>query len=236
MTDLHLSKNPEEYIFELVKPEKTFIEVLQLVRLEKPDIVLVTGDLSQDGSIESYQRLNNYFKTIKCFVYTIYGNHDNPENFDNWLICNNTRKEAVLKTPIGNFIFLSSFKPNSDSGYIDDKNIQHLILNFEKYNNCIPVIHHHFIPLNTVIDNFILENNEEFVRILKFYKSKIKFCMTGHVHNSYRSYLEDKIVYSSLSTCIQFAKTKELLFDNKKPGFTVYNFNGADYEVIEKTI
>lgn len=236
ISDTHLFKNPRDLIFGLVNSEDTFLDVLQSVEEEKPDLVLATGDLSQDGSIASYQRLHSYLKRLKCEVYTIYGNHDNPINFDKWLIGCNVKYIPTLETKIGNFIFLNSRKPGSDSGYIDRLNLQHLIDNLEKYNDCIPVIHHHFIPLMTVMDGSILENNAALIDVLRAYKTKIKFCITGHVHNSYQSYIEQMVVFSGLSTCIQYAKAPTLAFEDKPPGFTIYNFNGDTYEVIEKTI
>lgn len=237
ISDTHICKDTNNRILGLVNPEDTFLDVLQLVKTENPDLVIATGDLSQDGSIESYQRLSNYFKELSCDVYTIYGNHDDPDNFDKWLIGNNVRKVPVLETTIGNFIFLNSYKQGYDSGYIDNAELNHLIDKLTKYDDCIPVIHHHFVPLGTLIDTYIMENNQELLQVLKKYKSNIKFCVTGHVHNSYQSYVEDIPIYSSLSTCIQFAKTKELLFDNKRPGITIYNFyDDNNYEVIEKTI
>lgn len=236
ISDTHICQNSKSRIFGLINTEDTFLDVLQLAKQEQPDLVLATGDLSQDGSIESYQRLNHYFNSLGCSVYAIYGNHDNPGNFDRWLIGKNVKKESVLESVIGNFIFLNSHKHGSNSGYIDNKNLQHLTTCLEKYDNSIPVIHHHFIPLNTFIDDSILENHIELSNILKSYKSKLKFCITGHTHNLYKSYIDDKIVYSGLSTCVQFAKHKDLFFENKRPGITIYNFHGEAYEVIEKTI
>jgi 3',5'-cyclic-AMP phosphodiesterase len=235
ISDTHICKNPRERIFGLVNAEDTFLDVLQLIKQEKPDLILATGDLSHDGSIESYQRLNHYLTSLDCEIYAIYGNHDNPANFDKWLLGNKVKKEPLLKTDIGNFIFLNSLKPGYDSGYVDHTNLQHLITNLEKYNNCIPVIHHHFIHLATLIDDYLLENNTELINILKTYRSKLKFCITGHVHNSYQSHVDGIVVYSSLSTCIQLAKTANLLFENKHPGFILYNFHGDTYDVIEKT-
>lgn len=236
ISDSHIHQDPTTRLFGLVNTEDTFLDVLKLVKKENPDFVLATGDLSQDGSMESYQRLNNHLNGLNCMVYAIYGNHDNPANFDRWLIGNNVRCCPILETDKANFIFLSSYKAGFDSGYIDDYNLQHLKASLELYDNCIPVIHHHFIPLGTAVDNYILENNLELLELLKSYKSRVKFCITGHVHNSYQSESIGVTSYSSLSTCIQFAKTNEVLFDNKSPGFTIYNLCGDSYEIIEKTI
>lgn len=236
ISDTHLARDKDYRIFGLVNTEDTFLGVLSAIRKEKPDFIIVTGDLSQDGSKESYLRLNSYLSTLDCDVYVIYGNHDNPANFDQYLIGGRVKSKSSLDTEIGRFVFLSSYKKGVDSGYLDSNNLLHLVNNLKANEDCILVMHHHFMILNSLIDIYILENRAEFIQILREYKSKWKLCITGHVHNTYASYLENKLVHSGLSTCIQFAKTPNLLFENKKPGYTIYNFEGNNYKVIEKFI
>ncbi|MFN8769454.1 MAG: metallophosphoesterase family protein [Neisseriaceae bacterium] len=236
ISDLHFHQDPNHRIFGLVNTNETFLNVLERVIEESPDFVIATGDLSQDGSIESYKRLNNYLKKVPCDIYAIYGNHDLPENFDSTLISHNIKKQKYLHTNFGNFIFLSSYKISSDSGLISDKELLDLEQFLQNYDNCIIVIHHHFIELNSIIDDFILENRNQFLDILLKHKNKIKLCITGHVHNTCDIDFNGIKIHCGLSTCLQFAFTKELLFENKKPGYTVYNFSGDDYEIIEKTV
>lgn len=236
ISDIHLHKNPKERIFGLVNTDETFQDVLDKVIKEAPDFVIATGDLSQDGSIESYQRLLGYLNRISCDVYTIYGNHDVPHNLDSALIANNVKNKKYLQTMPANFIFLNSFKRGSDSGFISESELQNLEAFLNNSNNCIPVIHHHFTELNYIIDSFILENKEQLLNLLLKYKHKIKFCITGHVHNSFDIDIMGLKIHCGLSTCIQFAQTTPLSFANKKPGYTVYNFIGNTYEILEKTI
>ena len=86
ITDFHLYKDPKQRLYGLVNTNDTLLDVLAVVKKEKPDLVIASGDLSDDGSKESYQRLQVYLSELNCDVYTIYGNHDHPANFDQYLI------------------------------------------------------------------------------------------------------------------------------------------------------
>ncbi len=237
ITDIHLHKIADTRLCDVeINTDETLYWVLDKVKQESPDLILATGDLSQDGSIESYQRLQIYFKKLPCNVYTIYGNHDDPANFDKYLLGGNIYKEPILETDIGTFIFLNSHEYGSNSGYLDQKNQDHLIASLKKYDNCIIVIHHHFIFLNTFIDKYILRNYQELLKIITIYKDKVKLCINGHVHNFYSNEFEGVKIYSSISTCLQFAKTPIMGIEKKSPGFTVYEFINDSYQVYEKII
>lgn len=236
ISDLHLHKYQTYRAFGLVNTNDTFLDVLEQVITEKPDYVIASGDLSQDGSLESYVRLNSYLAQLSCDVYTILGNHDIPANFNQALIKGNVKHCDTLKTDLVNFIFLNSYKENCDSGIVYDAELQSLELQLSQLNNCVVVIHHHFIKLNSVIDSCMLENSGELMSLLIKYQHKIKFCITGHVHNSFNQEMNGIKVHCGLSTCIQFAQTPKLLFENKKPGYTLYNFSENNYEIIEKTL
>lgn len=234
ISDLHIAKNPRHRIYGLVNTQDTFLDVLNQVKAEKPDLVIVSGDLSQDGSVESYSRLKEQLQTLNCEVLTIYGNHDNPVSMQSNLIGNNIKHIPYKQTAAGTFIFCNSYQANLHSGLISASDLVNLENYLKSFSDCIIVIHHHFVKLNTFIDKYILENNVEFTTLLRQYQSKIKLCITGHVHNSYDNYISGLHVHSGLSSCIQLAKTETVLFDLKRPGYTVYNFTEHGYEILDK--
>lgn len=49
------------------------------LRAFDPDVLVLTGDLSEDGSFESYCRLADWAASFGCRVWWIPGNHDVPE-------------------------------------------------------------------------------------------------------------------------------------------------------------
>ena len=244
ITDFHLYQDPKQRLYGLVNTNDTLLDVLEVVKKENPDLVIASGDLSDDGSKESYQRLQGYLGELGCDVYAIHGNHDNPANFDRYLIGGNIKWGKVFCSDFVTLLFINSFKENSDSGYISDDELLQLEDNLKKYDNCILVIHHHFLLLKNIepqieniMDRYITENGQELFDVITRYKSKIKFCITGHVHNFYQSEIDGVKIYSCPSTCVQFAKNIEHLIEaKKKPSFLVYNFKNDNYELLEKSI
>ena len=80
VTDLHLGFEPD-------KPDEpnrrrldaTLARINQGVN--RPDVLLVTGDLVDRGDIVSYQRLRDALSAVPVPVYPIMGNHDDRANF-----------------------------------------------------------------------------------------------------------------------------------------------------------
>jgi len=67
-TDLHLKTGFTEVVFNLVN---------EIIELEKPDLVIVTGDITMQDSVENLiQQLGAIFAKTKTFWATVYGNHD----------------------------------------------------------------------------------------------------------------------------------------------------------------
>ena len=54
------------------------VQPLRVVQLSDLDLILATGDLSQDGSYESYQRLAKTLSGFRAPIYWLEGNHDKP--------------------------------------------------------------------------------------------------------------------------------------------------------------
>ena len=81
ITDMHLSKSKES-LYKEVNPFDSYNEVLINIKKSnwKPDALIVTGDISNDGSIESYNNAFNEFISLKIPVLCIPGNHDCKEN------------------------------------------------------------------------------------------------------------------------------------------------------------
>lgn len=93
VSDLHylspeLIKDTEDYTTDLNSDRKIFTEsdailgtMLAKIRDEKPDILLVAGDLTKDGELECHKGLAEHFKALKADlpnlkIYIAPGNHD----------------------------------------------------------------------------------------------------------------------------------------------------------------
>src|SRR5699024_12251110 len=79
LSDFHLFADPKSKLLGL-PTQQSFASVLELVRSEQPhmDVILATGDLSQDASAASYARAVEHRAEFGIPVSWLEGNHATP--------------------------------------------------------------------------------------------------------------------------------------------------------------
>lgn len=83
ITDLHLVEKNQHWLSEPATEvkERLLRTIFYMNGLNpKPDVVLVTGDLTENGDFASYCHLNELLSLLKVPFYVIPGNHDRREN------------------------------------------------------------------------------------------------------------------------------------------------------------
>jgi 3',5'-cyclic AMP phosphodiesterase CpdA len=75
ITDCHLPADPKQ-AYRGIDPYKNLQTLLTKVKSLKPDLVLASGDLSEDGSQGSYTALKHLLNSIDVPVLALPGNHD----------------------------------------------------------------------------------------------------------------------------------------------------------------
>ena len=206
ISDMHFSQD-NELLFGQYDAEQSFALLFQDMKAEQPDYVLILGDISNDGSVESYQKIKNYLLQLPGQKYAIMGNHDSF-NISN-ILCHSILMTDYLDIENHRFIFLSSYKGNGcDDGYLKNSEIKKLQDLFDRNKSNYLVIHHHFIKSNGLIDDYILENHKEFCQTIA--ELPVKAIFHGHVHNSYCANLGDIHIHAAPSTCVQIELSKEL--------------------------
>lgn len=233
ISDTHFSKN-NALLFGYVDVEKNIGSLLKEMQNEKPDYILVLGDISQDGTVESYIRAKEFLLQFSCDKYIIMGNHD-TFNINNML-----SNEIVMKDHLDidnhRFIFISSYKGNgADDGFVQKSELDKASELFDKNKFNYLLVHHHFIKTDGIIDTYIMENHLEFCNTISNLPFQAIF--HGHVHNSYNTILSGINVHAAPSTCIQFALTKQLQLE-PIIGFQTIILKNSSYEhkIFSKTI
>ena len=79
ISDCHLFADRDKIGYNNINPRLSLKHILTEVHLQQPDVLLITGDISADGSGQSYQHFYNLLREAKidCRVGIIPGNHDN---------------------------------------------------------------------------------------------------------------------------------------------------------------
>ena len=176
------------------------------------DGVIITGDISDDGSKASYSDAYNILKELNLPLLAIPGNHDLRKPMMDFFakdtgIHSSEFFDWVYETNDTLVIGLDTLVEGHKHGMLRSESLNLL---FEKLNqptekNIILAIHHP--PINTGIpfmDGIGLKNSKELSACLDVAKRPIRI-LCGHVHGIYHGSLGIHSVVTAPSTCTRFS-------------------------------
>ncbi len=236
LSDLHLFSEDDATLFQAT-PNRNFYKIIENIKNAHlvPDLFLLTGDLSQDESKESYKKIANVLSDFNLPIYWIPGNHDNLEAmqtiFNN---CINFQRGSNLKLKYFDLIFLNTKLENSDNGYLTDSELNFLeecakyaVLNGKKI---IIVMHHHPVAVGTpLLDKFILNNSDSFFEVAEKINEK-HLVICGHVHGNYHIEYGKTEIEAAPATCFQWPVGTTTLEIEKKIVYKIFYLNKKNYQ------
>jgi len=161
-----------------------------------PDVVLVTGDLTENGLITEFKTAATELKKLKPkkIIY-VSGNHDYRST--GYLLFKEffpfSQVTEIENTAI--IVVLSSARPDRDDGEVGHRQNLWLENTLEKYRKKVKIvaIHHHIIPVpDTGADQITIVDAGDVLRSLT--KSKARLVLCGHRHRPWRWKMEDMLV------------------------------------------
>jgi len=223
ISDTHLFADEEQSLLG-VKTQESFLAVINLLKREikKNDLVVLSGDLSQDSSTAAYTRLADDLNLLQVPIYWVAGNHDDlvtiKQVYPREFISND--QHIILKN--WQIILLNSQKPGAVEGYFDTSQLNHLQQCLESHPKHYAIIFFHHQPVSVGcgwLESIGLHNAKEFWDLITHY-SMIKGVFFGHVHQEFKQTVRGIPCYATPSTCIQF-KPKQINFalEKKPPGY-----------------
>jgi Icc protein len=165
-----------------------------------PDLILATGDLSQDGSPTSYQRLRTSLKALSPPVYCIPGNHDDSAQMAMHLECASVRRERRIVHGAWQIVLLDTKLPGEDRGYLDRGELEFLegALNDNRHLHTLIGLHHGpsvICPMAMCG----LENAEELLTCVKRHRN-VRAVASGHAHIAHEERFGDVRAFITPST------------------------------------
>jgi 3',5'-cyclic AMP phosphodiesterase CpdA len=160
-----------------------------------PDVVLVTGDLTENGLISEFQTASKELRKLKTEkILYVSGNHDYRST--GYLLFKEFFSFSQV-TEIGDavIVILSSARPDRDDGEVGHRQNLWLENTLEKYKDQVKIvaIHHHIIPVpDTGADQITIVDAGDVLRSL--IKSKVDLVLCGHRHRPWRWKIEDMLV------------------------------------------
>lgn len=224
ITDCHLGSQPDETLLGL-NTDESLRDVLDVLRAqENPDLLLVTGDISNDGGARSYERYIDFIK--EYFPNTplawLPGNHDEPVNMAK---VDEVPIELCLRVPGWNLIFLDSKIPYEEGGELQSEELQRLDDELSQAPDVptLVFLHHQVVPVGSAwVDQYTVKNSHELFAVLDKYDN-VKAVSWGHVHQEFAKTRRGVDLLATPSTCVQFTPNHdEFQVDRAMPGYRQY--------------
>jgi Icc protein len=177
-----------------------------LAEANVPDLALLTGDLVQDATPETYDRLATILAALPCPAYCLPGNHDEPRLMAERLGAAGIHTRDCIETGGWRIVCLDSTVPRSPGGRLADAELEKLerLLAEDGTSPTLIALHHHPIPSNSAwMDTMQLENAPAFFAALERH-SCVRGVIFGHVHQAMDATLNGLRLLGTPSTCFQF--------------------------------
>ena len=250
LSDCHLLKDKEKVGYAGIAPYHSLARVLQnavspyikrstddgnvsqpLRDNEHKVIMLVTGDISGDNSLESYRHftalMEHYLAGADIEWYVLAGNHDNNPHFEAVLGERTLKSDKPIvcqRWHIHGLDTRSSSDIYTAAGELKNEDVCALeqALVSAPRNNHLVALHHHVLPSNSWMDKHYLDNASKVVALSEQY-SQIKALIHGHVHSPLRQTIGTNRIpsYGSPSTCWQWKMQVEFGVSDEAPGYQV---------------
>lgn len=209
ISDLHIFGDSKKSLLG-VNTRESFSAVFEVLKADpkQPELVILSGDLSQDGSEASYRFLGDKMQVLSIPTYYIPGNHDNSQVMDLIYPYGVIQQDKHIILGDWQIILLDSHIHETVHGELNQQQLDFMSHCLEQYpmHHAIIVFHHQPIKVGCAwLDNLGLKNADEFWEQLKKYP-QVNTVLFGHVHQQHEGMKHNIHYYSVPSTCIQFKK------------------------------
>lgn len=198
-------------------------KVIERVLEEQPriDLMLASGDLSQDGSLASYQRFRQLTDPVAAHARWFAGNHDELPSMRD--ACKGSDLlEPVMDLGSWRITLLDSSVPGAVPGFLaaDQLELLEQSLSAAPERHHLVCFHHHPVSIGcNWMEPIGLRNPDALFAVLERFP-QVKAVLWGHIHQEFDQPREGIRLLASPSTCVQFAPgSEEFQVDTTAPGY-----------------
>ncbi|AYC34534.1 3',5'-cyclic-AMP phosphodiesterase [Pseudomonas cavernae] len=198
-------------------------QVIARVLEEQPriDLVLATGDLSQDASAESYTRFRQLTAVIPAPARWLAGNHDDMPVMED-VCAGSDLLEPIVDLGAWRIVLLDTSVPGAVFGHLDAQQLELLeeALSSAPERHHLICFHHHPLDIGCAwMEPIGLRNAEALFAVLDRHP-QVRALLWGHVHQEFDRQRNGVRLLASPSTCVQFAPgSEDFLVGGEAPGY-----------------
>jgi len=188
VSDCHVAADPD-VLYRGQNADEGLAGIVRAARQWKPQLLIVTGDVSEDGSRESYKRTSGLLAQIAVPVVALPGNHDDVELMSRYFPAGPWSGPYLSEMEDWQLILLDSTAPGCISGSFSPTALEQLqdVLQGSRTRHSLVALHHQPVPAGASwIDRYALEAPEQFFKVID--QAPGTRCIAwGHVHHDFRA-------------------------------------------------
>lgn len=222
LTDSHIYADPQQRLLG-IDTLASLNAVIDRALEECPqiDLVLATGDITQDGTARGYQRFIQAVARMPQACHWIPGNHD-----DAALMAELGREHDLNRAWVDlgawRIVLLDSSVPGKVSGALDEGQWARLeaALDSAGERHVLVCLHHHPVSIGSDwMEPLGLAHADRFLARLEA-DQRVRAVLWGHIHQHLEQQLGTIRLLASPSTCVQFAvASSDFATDMQSPGY-----------------
>jgi 3',5'-cyclic AMP phosphodiesterase CpdA len=185
LTDLHITAGPDGDA--AARGAALAVEVVHALR-PAATAVVVTGDVTDDGAPQSYQRASDILSVLSAPIHTIPGNHDDGEALRAAFGApdGGRYRQGVVELDGLALVLCDSTLPGTDAGALDDGRLEWIAARLDELSDRPSVIAVHHPPIVTGItamDALGLAGIPEFAAVVSDHP-EVRGVIAGHLHRA----------------------------------------------------
>ena len=224
LTDTHLCRERGGSLLGM-DTDHSLQAVIGLARREQPqiDVLLGTGDMSNHGYLEAYQRLRAYFAELCPDQFWLPGNHDDRGKMDQ-VDVDGTLLSNDIRLGRWQLVMLDSQVPGQVGGRLGQGQLQLLREALDEAAReqlfSLVCLHHQPVAIGCRwLDEQMVADADELFAVLAQYPG-VRGILWGHIHQQVDRVWQGRKLMASPSTCVQFAPGSDVFkADAAAPGY-----------------
>jgi len=186
------------------------------------DLLLLTGDLSQDGSTESYRYLAEQFDELGSPTFWLPGNHDDGDSIKKNFTGKQIHAARQVLAGAWQIIMLDSTIPGEVYGRVAEPQLAFLDAALQQHpdRHALVCLHHQALETGSEwIDSKGLREASQ-LRERMAQHDNIRAVLWGHVHQETHRSIDGIEWMSTPSSCVQFKPgSKDFALGEEAPGY-----------------